>query len=411
MKSFFPWHFLALLVVLLLTIPHSAAWADTAGDTVPRVTAVLDEPEKCVRSSVRWDSPESISNNALRPAQAWSLTQGSGVDVAVLDTGFDRDSPQLKKRLKISQAISEVRTASDCVGHGTFVAGLIAARSVAGSPMSGIAPQAELLGIKVTDDTGATSPDLISRGIEEAIAAGAKIILVSVVSPQSSNRLEAAVSRAGAKGAVVIAPATADDRSSSVVAYPGALKNVLSVGQSENDGRSGSALPVPHLTAPGQAVLSTCPGGGTCIGTGSAYAAALVAGTLALVDAYHPGLSREQRMRRLFSTAYPVTATDAPPAIYGIVDPDAAVTAASPDADSISADSGPMAMKPIAVPATFSAAFRTALGIALSCLTLLVLSLCVVLVGQIGRTPGRGLSSELEPAEPSALPANPSGDQ
>ncbi|MCE0537927.1 S8 family serine peptidase [Kineosporia rhizophila] len=261
---------------------------------------------------------------ALRPERAWPLTQGEGVVVAVLGTGFDVSSPHLRDQVTLGEnEVSRGRVGVDCVGHGTFVAGLVAARPRTGSTVAGVAPGAHVYGITVTDDTGATGPDVIAKGIRAAVRAEVKIILVSVVSSRSSARLQAAVQDAVDAGALVIAPAVADDQTIQGPVYPAALDGVLAV----SDPSAGSAA--RGFLAPGQAVTSVCPGG-VCVGTGAAYSAAAVAATAALMDAYHPGLTRRQRIGRLTETAYPIDAGPTPSSIVGLIDPYAAVTAVLP---------------------------------------------------------------------------------
>ncbi|MBT0774256.1 S8 family serine peptidase [Kineosporia sp. J2-2] len=380
---------LTLVLITVLTAlvtsapPASALPSGTTPGDPSRVTAVLETEGECVRSPAATVSTPSAAAQVLQPGRVWALTRGSGVVVAVLDTGFDRSSPQLKERLVLGpNEVGQGPTSTDCVGHGTFVAGLIAATARTGTTVAGIAPQARVYGIKVTDDVGATAPDVIARGIRDALRKGARIIDVSVVSSRSSAKLKKAVAEAVEAGAIVIAPASADDQSLQDPVYPAALDDVLAVGDSMA-GSTGTASAVKaDLTAPGQAVLSTCPGG-VCVGTGAAYAAALVAGTAALMDAYHPGLSREQRLARLTGTAYPVEAGESTQAAYGVIDPFAAVSAVLP-AEIGAAPvvvAAPATVAPMA-PRGAAPAVSTALIEALTCLALLALALAAVVVGR-----------------------------
>ncbi|WP_285628747.1 S8 family serine peptidase [Kineosporia sp. NBRC 101677] len=276
----------------------------------------------------------------LRPERTWPLTRGEGVVVAVLGTGFDVSSPHLKEQVTLGEnEVTGGRVGVDCVGHGTFIAGLIAARPRTGSTVTGVAPGAHIYGITVTDDTGATGPDVIAKGIRSAVRAKVKIILVSVVASRSSANLQAAVQDAVDAGALVIAPAVADDQTLEGPVYPAALDGVLAV----SDPSAGAAA--KDFLAPGQAVTSVCPGG-VCVGTGAAYSAAAVAATAALMDSYHPGLTRHQRIGRLTETAYPIEVGSTRSSIVGLIDPYAAVTAVLPQ------EIGTVDQAPVAPPVT-----------------------------------------------------------
>ena len=305
-----------LLAVVLAAAPAVAApRADSA--LPPRISAVLAPGQGCVKPSTGSAVVASAAHRVLTPARSWPLSRGAGVRVAVLDTGLSGGvSPQLDGQVtRGPDVVRGGRTRSDCIGHGTFVAGLIAARPRPGTTVVGMAPQAHVYAVTVTAARGATGPDVLAKGIRAAVDAGCRIIDVSVVAPASSRRLVAAVEYAIARGALVIAPAVADDQSLDGPVYPAALPGVVSVANSAAQGTS-----TADLAAPGDAVLSVGPGAGAFVGSGAAYASALVAATAALMDAYRPGLTLEQRVNRLISTAYP-SAASAP-----VVDPEAAVS-------------------------------------------------------------------------------------
>src|SRR5262249_18219449 len=140
--------------------------------------------------------------------RAWQLAQGGSITVAVLDTGVDSSgSPQLAGQVSSGPDIAGAAH-TDCVGHGTFLAGLIAAKSGTGSEFLGIAPQAHIYAVAVTDQSGATTPAAIARGIDAAVAAGAAVIDVGVPTSTDSAQLAEAVHRATAAGVLVVAPAT-----------------------------------------------------------------------------------------------------------------------------------------------------------------------------------------------------------
>jgi membrane-anchored mycosin MYCP len=329
---------IATVTLVLMAAPAPAADAPAGpNDLPPRISAVLEPDKPCTRASKAGVTVASAAHRILIPASAWQLTRGQGVTVAVLDTGFSTgSSPQLDGQVKRGEdVVRGGRTRDDCTGHGTFVAGLIAARARTGTTVVGIAPQAHVYSVTVTDKNGATSPDVLAKGINAAVGAGIKIIDVSVVSPRSSAKLEAAVKNARSRGALVFAPAAADDQDLDGPVYPATLPGVISVSNStttENasaDSGSGSTKPLVEadLAAPGDVLLSVGPGGGAFVGSGTAYATALVAGTAALMDSYRPGLTLAQREHRLTETAYPSAQGAA------VVDPYSAVSTILPGED------------------------------------------------------------------------------
>src|SRR6266550_24709 len=144
----------------------------------------------------------------LAPERAWMLTRGGSVTVAVLDTGVSRSAPALAGRVLPGR---DVRTGgpadSDCAGHGTFVAGLIAARPVGATPFAGVAPDARILPIRVADEGSDVHPDLLAKGIQAAVQGGATVIAVVATAPFGSPALRQAVALADERGAIVVASA------------------------------------------------------------------------------------------------------------------------------------------------------------------------------------------------------------
>ena len=390
---------LGALALLAVAAAPSAVAAPRLGAgstaTPPRIYAVISaNGSGCVKPSQEKVTIASAAQKVLSPALAWQLTEGDGVKVAVLDTGFaNTGSGQLAGAVTLGpDEVSQGHTGTDCVGHGTFVAGLIAARPAAGTTVVGIAPKAHIYAVAVTDSQGATSPAVLAAGITAAVNAGVKIIDVSVTSSQSSSALVKSIAYAKAHSVLVIAPNAADDQNVKGAVYPGSLPGVLSVGDTLNQsstssGTAGSATASSapaDLRAPGDAVLSVGPGGGAFIGSGAAYSAALVAGTAALMDAYHPGLSLAQRTNRLMTTAYPST-TDSS-GTGGVVDPYAAVATILPDEYHSSANNvpAPTPVRPLP-PSTASDGLRTGWAVVGVGLVVLLLALGVAVTVRRGR--------------------------
>lgn len=306
------------------------AGADPA--SLPAVTQRLSD-DACRKASDREITGLPWPQALLRPETVWPLSEGSGVTVAVVGSGVDDAAGLLGGRLKRTPRRSGAGPAADCVGHGTFAAGLIAAARTPGTGFAGIAPRARILDVPVTDRRGNTTPGLLAQGIRTAVDGGARVIAVVAVTGSDSPALRSAVRHAVAGGAVVIAPVAPDGTKD--VAYPAAHPQVVSVAATGPGGKTSGQRPEGRvdLTAPGEAMTGPGPGGrGSFTASGPSYATALVAGTAALVLERRPELSVQALVHRLRSTTSG-PGEPVPDRVrgYGSVDPIAAVTAVLPE--------------------------------------------------------------------------------
>lgn len=310
----------------------AAGAAPLADSTVlPQVVASLDDT-KCVKHSSRTAKATPWPQKLIGIARAHPLSEGGGVAVGVVDSGLDGDVPALSGRVSGAHA--------DCSGHGTLLAGVVAAAHTPGVGFEGVAPRARVIGATAEPEGygGDADPDSVAAGIRSTVDGGAQVVLVGASAIRSSGALKSAVAYAQEKNVVVVAGAT--DSGSRKVAYPAAYPKVVSVaavdvagaplGTGGGTGRStadGGAVRV-DLTAPGDRVLSVGPGGGHYTGSGDSVAAAFVAGTAALVRARDPHLSSDAVRERLRATAVrSAGAVPDPVTGYGTVDPEGAVGA------------------------------------------------------------------------------------
>ncbi|MEV4629516.1 type VII secretion-associated serine protease mycosin [Micromonospora sp. NPDC049523] len=272
----------------------------------------------------------------LTPERAWALTEGAGVVVAVLDSGVDARSPQLSGRVLPGIDLTRTgggRADSDCLGHGTFVAGIIAAAPAAGTGVAGVAPKVQILPIRITDRP-AGAPEAIATGIRTAVDRGADVVNVSAGTTVRDPAMEAAVRYAEQRNVVVVAAAGNRAEGPGVRTYPASLPGVLAVGAMNDSGRRSDSASAPvALVAPGEDVVSIGPRGpGHWQGSGTSYATPFVSGTAALVRAYRPGLSAAQIRHRLQATA-DLPAATLPDALlgWGVVNPMAALATVLPE--------------------------------------------------------------------------------
>jgi membrane-anchored mycosin MYCP len=331
---------------LVLGAPAArGATAGAAGGGAADAPAVL-APSQCIGRSGRPSTAVPWPQQLLQPARLWSMTTGAGQTIAVLDSGVSAAAPALAGAVLPGRNMLTGHPAdTDCLGHGTFVAGIIAGRQVPGTAFTGMAPQARILPVDVVDTSGDVSGGTVpaaalAAGIRYAVDGGATIIDVSAAAtPGPSAALLAAVRYAAARDVVVIAPASGTGNNSSQngqTGYPAAYSGVLAVcavdAQQVPSASSGSQAR-PDLAAPGVGVPGLGPHGlGQLTGTGPGIATAFVAGTAALVRSYYPQLSARQVVHRLEATAdVPGTAVPSPQAGYGLVDPYTAVTTILPE--------------------------------------------------------------------------------
>ena len=283
------------------------------------------------------DSKPGSEDNML--SRAWGLGDGYGVDaikawnlqkhkcgnanvvVAVIDTGIDMNHPALrdslwtnKKELNGKPGVDNDNNGyvgdvhgwdfaknsgklSDSHGHGTHIAGIIAANEAAG--LKGVCPGVRIMALRYYDPSASGDANLKNsiKAIDYAVQNGANIINYSGGGAEFSKPEFEALKRAEDKGILVVAAAgnehsNADKNLYFPAAYP--LTNIVSVTAVD---RQGSVLPTSnwgvqkvHVAAPGNSILSSLPSGGYGFMTGTSQATAFVSGLAALIMTEKPGV-------------------------------------------------------------------------------------------------------------------------
>ncbi|MCC3773184.1 type VII secretion-associated serine protease mycosin, partial [Streptomyces sp. UNOC14_S4] len=221
----------------------------------------------------------------------------------------------------------------DLVGHGTKVAGIIAARPSSNSGFVGLAPESVIIPIRQNDEKGTGTSRTLAQSINLAVAAGAQVINISqdtakALKPDSD--LELAVKDALAHDVVVVASAGNDGLDGQVKeTYPAAYKGVLAVAASDrNNERAPFSQPGEFVgvAAPGVEMVSTVPLGGQCVDNGTSFSAPYVAGVAALIRAKHPDWKQHQVVAQIEQTAERVTSGHDRYIGWGVIDPVRALT-------------------------------------------------------------------------------------
>ncbi|GAA1981876.1 S8 family serine peptidase [Amycolatopsis minnesotensis] len=297
------------------------------------------QPPPAAGPSVPW------AQRQLAPSRVWPLTSGTGVTVGVVDTGVDASVPQLRGGT-VLRGVDTTKPGGgpaddDCYGHGTFVAGIIAASPMSGTEYAGVAPGVRILPVRcATTDTpgepGALTPEGMALGIRAAVDGGARVINVSASTPEPNPQLAAAVEYAASHDVVLVASAANSAKQGDPVTFPAAYPSVIAVGAVDQAGQHAEFSqtgPFLSVVAPGVDVLGLGPGGpGQWQGSGTSYSAPFVTGAAALVRAYRPSLNAAQVKHRLLATAtHPAARLPDPALGWGMVDLMAAVTTVLPE--------------------------------------------------------------------------------
>ncbi len=279
-----------------------------------------------------------------RSFDAWTeLPPLAAVRVAVIDSGVDARHPELRGRIAAAKSFVKGSPLVDTQGHGTFVAGLIAARTNDGIGIAGLAPPTELLVAKVVGPQSSIPVEAEAKAVRWAVANGARVINMSLSGPRDPvhrgrdtySKLEAdAVAYAVSKGVLVVAAVGNSDQSPSqpwpYASWPAALPHVLGVSAlSRRGGTPAFSNRDPQfndIAAPGQDILSTLPlsltarfpdcvdqGYSDCgpeeyrAAEGTSFATPQVTAAAAMLIATSPGLAPDQVLTLLEQSAVDAT--------------------------------------------------------------------------------------------------------
>jgi membrane-anchored mycosin MYCP len=336
----------SVLAVLALSTAAAPPPAPVRASAPAAARATIDSSGQCTFPAADISGNPWSLQRVLLP-QLWHFADGRGVTVAVIDTGVSDTNPQLRgavvagKNFLTSESGDSL---TDPDGHGTMVAGIIAARPSNATGFVGLAPAATILSLRQNDSQGDGTAHTLAQAVDAAVDAGVGVINISqdvtsngkpvAVGPDSE--LARAVARAISHNIVVVA--AAGNEGLSVPTYPASLPGVLGVGASDrNDERdsdfseTGSSVDV---AAPGVDMVSTVPGGGQCVDSGTSFAAPYAAAVAALLRQMHPDWTPAQIVARIEQTAQRTDPGRNDFIGWGVVDPVAAVSDTAPPASS-----------------------------------------------------------------------------
>ncbi|WP_246103507.1 type VII secretion-associated serine protease mycosin [Streptomyces piniterrae] len=306
------------------------------------------------------ETPWSLQR--LLTNQMWEFGKGEGIRVGVIDTGIDAGNKQLAPAIGEGgkSLVKDGNATVDKVGHGSKVAGIIAARPKPGSGFVGIAPGAKVIPFQQTSEEKPGTAESLAKAIKQALDADVNIINISQgtgANPKFLPQLEQAVALAEQRGVLIVASAgnggaDGGEKEMYPAAYSEKYSNVLAVAASDRNNerapfsQSGRFV---NIAAPGVAMVSTVPDGGNCVDQGTSFAAPYAAGAAALLMAKHkdekPKWTPEQVIWHLEQTAERVNKGPDKHIGWGVVDPVAAVNddtkptaSPQPDKDNSAAD-------------------------------------------------------------------------
>lgn len=237
----------------------------------------------------------------VNAASAWDHAAGGGVKVAVIDTGIDYTHPDLAPNYKGGyNAVDPSAPPLDDQGHGTHVAGTIAAVKD-GAGVAGVAPAADLYGVKVLDKNGSGQYSWIIAGIEWAVENRMNVINMSLGGGSGNEALRQIMIKAGEAGVTVVCAAGNDG---GAVNYPARYPQAIAVSASDSSDRIASFSsrgPEIAFIAPGVGIRSARKGGGHVSLSGTSMASPHVAGLAAI--AIGSGVKGPERVRAALTGA------------------------------------------------------------------------------------------------------------
>jgi thermitase len=302
--------------------PDQLVTAASADEYFPRQYALQNDGQAFTNTAGDLSIAGGTADADVDAPEAWNVTTGTGIKVAVLDSGVANDNPDITPKVAAHKNFTNGETGDDNYGHGTHVAGIVAATANNTHGVAGVCPDCTILDGKVLNDSGVGSSSGIANGINWAVSNGAKVINMSL-GTRKSRTLESAVNNAWNKGVVLVA--AAGNGGNQTKLYPAAYPNVMAVAATDNNDAKATfstyGASWVDIAAPGVNVYSTFPNHtfvlgtqnnrsfGYDVGNGTSMSAPIVAATAALAWSSSPGATQESVRTKVESTADKVAGT------------------------------------------------------------------------------------------------------
>ncbi|MFD8533770.1 S8 family serine peptidase [Streptosporangium canum] len=260
-----------------------------------------------------FDLDQSVKQIGATTAWELGLT-GKGVTVAVLDSGYDPDHPDLKGAVAYERNFSEDPDIRDTLGHGTHVASTVAG---AGQKYRGVAPDAKLAIGKVGGVDGIADSAVLAGMEWAALEVKAKIVNMSLGGPDTLelDPLEEAVNSLSERTGTLFVISAGNNGRPGIISSPGSADAALTVGAvdrsdriadfSSRGPRQGDHAIKPDLTAPGVDIVAAAPGGAYQTLSGTSMAAPHVTGAATILAQKHPEWTGRQLKAALIGSAAP----------------------------------------------------------------------------------------------------------
>lgn len=299
-----------------------AVTAATADEYFPRQYALQNIGQQFTNTAGTLAVAGGTADADVDAVEAWNVTTGSGIKVAVLDSGVASDNADITPKVVARANFTNGKNGEDNYGHGTHVAGIVAATANNSVGVSGVCPGCTILDGKVLNDSGVGSSSSLANGINWAVTNGAKVINMSL-GVRASRTLEAAVNNAWSKGVVLVAAAGNGNNQAKI--YPGAYPNVIAVAATDNTDAKAAfstyGASWVDVAAPGVNIYSTFPNHtfvlgtqnnrsfGYDVGNGTSMSSPIVAATAALAWSSHAGATNASVRANIELTADKISGT------------------------------------------------------------------------------------------------------
>ncbi len=306
--------------------------------------ALVGVPASPARADAVRDAQYWLADYGI--AEAWEVSKGAGITIAVIDTGVDGTVPELAGAVTrggdfsgLGSSSGQTPVGSDGSEHGTMVASLAAGRGTGGANgVIGSAPLASIMPLSVSFGEGAIDADeQIASAVRYAVDNGADVINMSL----TRNTLEWPVSwdeaflYAMERDVVIVAAAGNRGSGTTEVGAPATMPGVLTVAGVDIEGEASFDASTQGITigvsAPSESLVGVVPGGDYVSWSGTSGATPIVSGIVALVMAAHPQLDANNVIQRIVATANDAGEPGSDPIYgFGLIDAAAAVSDSVP---------------------------------------------------------------------------------